>query len=73
MASPVPQAGVTLSMDIAAMADFHHKHDQFVILNVADDAVVTNPVTPEAAEFRALKRCSRSSRVFITGYSGSKK
>lgn len=37
------------------MADLDDEHDQFVILDIADDPVVANPVAPEMAKALALQ------------------
>ncbi|MDB5539160.1 MAG: hypothetical protein JWQ89_887 [Devosia sp.] len=44
------------AIDVAAVADGNHENHQAVILNVADDAVVTGPVAPEVIEAYALHR-----------------
>lgn len=37
------------------MADLDHEHDEFAVLDIADDAVVANLVAPEMIEGRSLK------------------
>ncbi|MDQ0419590.1 hypothetical protein J2045_000603 [Peteryoungia aggregata LMG 23059] len=45
------------------MADLDHQHDEFSVLDIADDAVVANPVTPETVELWPLQGGAFLARV----------
>ena len=49
------------------MADLDHEHDEFLVLDIADDAVVANPVTPVSAQQIPLKWFSEASGVVVFG------
>ena len=49
------------------MADLDHEHDEFAVLDIADDPVVANLVPPEMFEMRTLKRFAAPLLVFILG------
>ena len=45
------------------MADFQNKHSNFIVLNIADQAIVTHPVAPQAALF-AMERLAPTAGIF---------
>ena len=47
------------------MADLDHQDGELLVLNVADDAVITDLVTPKAAKRIALERCAQFTRIFV--------
>jgi hypothetical protein len=44
------------------MADLEHKNDNTVVLNAADQAVVIDPISPQASQVSA-QRLAKASRV----------
>ena len=50
------------------MADFDHEHHEFAVLDIADDAVVANPVSLELTQFRALKAIGDLSGIIEPGH-----
>lgn len=62
-----------LAIDVPAMTDVDDGNDELLILNVADDAIVADTITPEIAEFEALQGMAASVRVVITRNSICKK
>jgi hypothetical protein len=50
------------------MADLDHKHDEFAVLDIADDAVVANTVTPELTQLRALQAICDLSGIIEPGH-----
>lgn len=44
------QASEAPSVDAAAMADLHDQHNQLLIVNPADEAKITNAITPKSRE-----------------------
>jgi hypothetical protein len=55
-----------LAIDFPAMADFHHEHDEFLVLNITDDAVVTGLVSPRCLNLDPC-RASPSLRGLSSG------
>lgn len=49
------------------MADLDHQHNEFTVLDIADDPVVANPITPVGTEYAPLKWFSKASRVVVFG------
>ncbi len=47
------------------MADLDHEHDEFAVLDIADDAVVANSVTPVTTEQAPLKWFSEASGIVV--------
>lgn len=49
------------------MADAKNEHDDFVILQIAYDAVVAHSISPQIAERRALESVPQAAWVIETG------
>lgn len=49
------------------MADAKDQDDQSFVLNFANDAVVTDAVSPEAAKFGPLQSLAEATRIFDFG------
>lgn len=49
------------------MADLDHEHDEFAVLDIADDPVVANSVTPVGTERAPLKWFSEASGIVVRG------
>jgi hypothetical protein len=47
------------------MADRNNQNGQDAVLNLTDDAVITDPVPPKTSEL-AMKSFSESSRIFLS-------
>ncbi|MBA4799275.1 MAG: hypothetical protein H2043_17900 [Rhizobiales bacterium] len=47
------------------MADLDHEHDEFAVLDIADDALVANCVAPIGTKLAAMKRIAKASRVVV--------
>lgn len=50
------------------MADLDHEDDELVILDIADEPVVSHPVTPELTQLRALKAIGDLSGIVEPGH-----
>ena len=68
----VPGAGISLAVDLAAMADAEGEDDDFLVLDVADDAVVADAIAPVAAELHASEGFADATRIFEFGDALSK-
>ena len=51
----VPNPKLCLTINIAAVPDFDNEHDQAAILQVADNSVIADPITPIISQSRALQ------------------
>jgi len=49
------------------MADLDHKHDEFAVLDIADDAVVANCLAPIGTNLAAMKRIAKASGIIVFG------
>lgn len=49
------------------MADLDHQHDEFAVLDIADDAVVANCVAPIGAKLATMERIAKASWVVMFG------
>ncbi len=50
------------------MAALDHENDEFAVLDIADDAVVANPITPELTQLRALQAIGDLSGIIEPGH-----
>jgi hypothetical protein len=53
----------SIAVNCAPMAHCHDEHDQPLLLQFADDAIVAHPIAPEP-KLAASKRFSKAPRVF---------
>jgi hypothetical protein len=61
------------AIDILAVPNAKGKHNQAVVLNFADNAVIPRPVSSILSEAGAAERLSDFAGIFLTGYSFVKK
>lgn len=47
------------------MADLDHEHDEFAVLDIADDAVIANLVAPIGTKPASVKRFTKASWVVV--------